>query len=81
MAAPLSSSKATVDLKAPGVKGSRIRRDPPHRQKEISLAERNERDLRAAIFGIVLFTLAVVAILIGVASMTGWTPRAYTLRF
>ena len=81
MAAPLSTAKSTVDLSAPGVKGSRIRRDPPAKVKEISLAERNERDARAAIVGIVLFTLAVVAILMGVASVTGWTPRAYTLRF
>ena len=29
MAAPLNTAKATVDLAAPGVEGSRIRRNPP----------------------------------------------------
>jgi len=82
MASPLpAAGKATVDLSAPGVKGSRIRRDPPPVVKELSLAEIRARDLRHSIAGIVIFTLALVVITWGVMSVAGWTPRQYTLRF
>lgn len=81
MAAPLNTAKSTVDLSAPGVKGSRIRRNPPPKVKELSLAEIRERQLRHSIAGIVVMTLALTIVLWGVASFAGWTPREYTLRF
>lgn len=82
MARPLSTAaKPSVDLSAPGVKGSRIRRDPPPVVKELSLAELRARDLRHSIVGIIAFTLALTIILWGAASVAGWTPAQYTLRF
>ena len=77
MAAPLNTAKATVDLSAPGVKGSRIRRNPPPAVKELSLAEVRERQLRHAIVGIVALTIALAIITWGVMSVAGWTPRTY----
>jgi hypothetical protein len=82
MASPLpTAGKATVDLSAPGVKGSRIRRNPPPVVRELSLAEIRARDLRHSIVGILIFTLALTVILWGAASIAGWTPAQYTLRF
>jgi hypothetical protein len=81
MASPLPSAKQTVNLAAPGVRGSRIRRDPPPKVKEISIADRNERDRRNVLLGIFMSAAAVVAILIGFSSYTGWSPRQYTAHF
>ena len=81
MAAPLNTAKSTVDLSAPGVKGSRNRRNPPPAVKELSLAEIRERQTRHAIVGIAVMTLALCLLLWGAASIAGWTPRDYTLRF
>lgn len=76
MAAPLNTAKATVDLGAPGKRGSRIRRDPPPKaRKEMTIAERDERDRRAVVLGIAAFTLGLVAVLVTLASYTGWSPR------
>lgn len=79
MARPLKSSKQTVDLAAPAVRGSRIRRDPPPKVKEISLEERTERDQRMAAIGIAAFTMAIMIILYGIASYSGWSPSQYTI--
>jgi hypothetical protein len=79
MARPLKSSKQTVDLAAPAVRGSRIRRDPPPKVKEISLEERTERDQRMAAIGIAAFTMAIMIILYGIASYSGWSPAQYTI--
>jgi hypothetical protein len=69
MASPLKSAKKSVDLAAPGKLGSRIRRDPPPpKPKEMSLAERNERDRRWGIIGIILFALALFVIWLGFSS-------------
>lgn len=76
MAAPLNTAKATVDLGAPGKRGSRIRRDPPAKaRKEMTIAERDERDRRATLLGIAAYTLGMVVVLVMVASYTGWSPR------
>ena len=65
MAAPLNTAKATVDLGAPGKRGSRIRRDPPAKaRKEMTIAERDERDRRATLLGIAAYTLGMVVVLV-----------------
>lgn len=82
MASPLPTAKRTVDLKAPPVRESRIRRDPPPPKpvKEITLADRDDRNRRAAMIGIVAFALALTAIIIGVSSyLVGWKPSEYTI--
>ena len=78
MASPLPTAKQTVNLAAPGVRVSRIRRDPPPKVKEISIADRNDRDRRNVLIGIIMSAAAVVAILVGFSSYTGWSPRQYT---
>lgn len=77
MASPLPSGKQSVSLSAPGVRGSKIRRDPPPVVTEVSIVERDERDTRTVVIGILTFTLALVIIAIGVSSMMGWSPRDY----
>ena len=81
MASPLPSTKPTVDLAAGSpVAGSRIRRDPPGKVKEIRIPEPEERDTRMVVLGIILFALAIFAILIGISSYGGWTPKDVTVR-
>ena len=80
MAKPLASGKKSVNLATSGVRVSRIRRDPPPpKLKEITIEERNERDRRNAVIGVLLFTIALVVILFAVSNWAGWTPRDYTL--
>lgn len=78
MASPLPTAKQTVSLASSGVKVSRIRRDPPPPAPEIVVAERNERDARMVVIGIITFALALVVIGLALMSYTGWTPRSYT---
>lgn len=80
MASPLATGKQSVNLASKGVPGSRIRRDPPPKVKEIPLRDPEERDRRNAAVGILIFALALVVIIIGVSSFAGWTPRSYTVR-
>jgi hypothetical protein len=76
MSAPLNTPKATVDLAAAGTGGSRIRRDPPPRPaKVMTIAERDQRDRRTVVLGIAGFTLAMVAVLVGLSGQLGWNPR------
>ena len=77
MAKPLHTGKQTVQLAADAPRGSRIRRDPPPVVKEVTVADRDERDRRTVIIGILTFTLAILLILAGISSWTGWTPRNY----
>jgi hypothetical protein len=79
MARSFKSAKPTVDLGAPAVRASRIRRDPPPKVKEISLEERTERDQRMAVIGIAAFTMAIMIILYAIASWAGWSPSQYVL--
>jgi hypothetical protein len=79
MASPLATGKQTVNLASKGVPGSRIRRDPPPKVKEVPLRDPEERDRRDAVIGILIFALALVVIIIGVSSFAGWTPRSYTV--
>ena len=73
------SGKQTVDLTPPPLRVSRIRRDPPPKVKEISLEERNERDRRAAVIGIILFALSLFVIALGFSRAAGWSLSDYTL--
>ena len=79
MANPIQSRKTTVDLAAPVVRVSRIRRDPPPPVKVVSTAEVRERDAWVIVVGIVTFALALVVILIAFSNVAGWSPRQYTI--
>ena len=78
MAAPLGSTKTPVNLAAKGVPGSRIRRDPPPVVKK-KVVDRDEQDRRDVPVGILLFALALVVAILGLASYGGWSPRQVTL--
>jgi hypothetical protein len=78
MAAPLQTGKSTVKLGPGGVRVSRIRRDPPPVAKKTVIPDRNEQDRREVPFGIIVFTLALVIAIVGLASF-GWSPRQVTL--
>ena len=79
MASPLKSGKQSVDLAAPVVRVSRIRRDPPPVVKEVSVQEIREREAWMVVLGVLLFALAIFVILIAFTSWAGWSPRDYTL--
>ena len=77
MAAPLSTVKQPVSLASGGARVSRIRRDPPPAVKEVTIAERDERDTRMVVIGVLGFTLALLVIGIAISSYLGWSPREY----
>lgn len=86
MAAPLSTSAASrstkrkVDLAAPGVRGSRIRRHPPPPPaKEVSPEELRERERRRAIAGVTALALAISLIIVGIAYNWGFTLAGFTI--
>ena len=81
MASPLKTGKQSVNLAAGGTRGSRIRRDPPAPVKEISIRERDERDTRTVVIGILLVTAILLVIAAGVGNAVGWSPRQYTAHF
>ena len=78
MAAPLPSAKKSVNLAAP-VRGSRIRRDPPPVVKKTVARDPDERDMRAAVIGVIAFALAIVVITIAFSSGLGWSPSQYNI--
>ena len=80
MASPLQTGKHSVDLKAPVVRGSRIRRNPPPpAEKEVSIADRDELNQRVVLIGVVAFAVALAVIIVGVSSVIGWSPSQYTV--
>ena len=80
MAAPLGSGKQTVDLAAPGVRGSRIRRDPPPKQAlRMSIAERDERHRRMMMIGVATFAAALFVIILALGSVGTWSPSEHTV--
>ena len=81
MGAPLQPGKRSVNLAASGVRVSKIRRDPPPKVKEATIADRDERDARIVLIGVIVFALALVVAIIGLSSFAGWSPRHYTARF
>ena len=78
MASPLRKGKQSVDLTAP-VRVSRIRREPPPPVKKVTPRERDERDTRFGMIGVVAFALAIAIILFAVGDFIGWSPRQYTI--
>ena len=80
MAKPLKAGKQSVDLGAPDVRVSKIRREPKPVLKEIVVRDRDEDNRRMVMFGVILFALALFVITLGFASYSGWTPRQYTAR-
>ncbi len=79
MATPLPTAKQTVSLATSGPRVSRIRRDPPPPPPEVILAERQERESRMVMLGVIVFALALVVIGIAVMSYAGSSPRSYHL--
>jgi hypothetical protein len=79
MAAPLKTAKQSVNLASSGAPGSRIRRDPPPKVKEIVVRDPEERDRRDVLIGILVFTLALFVIMLAFSAWSGWTPRSYTV--
>ncbi len=78
MASPLPSGKQSVSLASSGARVSRIRRDPPPKPDEKVIAERNDRDARMVVIGVITFALALVVIAVAVTGYVGWSPRQYT---
>ena len=79
MARPISTGKQSVNLASnlasAGPRVSRIRRDPPPAVKETVVPDRDERDRWTVAVGILIFTLAILAIIAGFSSVSGWSPR------
>lgn len=73
MAAPLKTSKKTVELNQPE-RVSRIRRDPVAARQVAAETEKklhwrsNEREIWIALIGIVAFALAIDIIAVGIAT-------------
>ena len=81
MASPIASAKKTVDLAAPRVRGSRIRRNPPPpKAKEVSPEKLREREQWMVIAGVVGVALAIAAIVLGVSDHGGWSMAEYEVR-
>ena len=79
MARPLQTGKKSVNLASPPAPGSRIRRDPPPKVKEIVVRDPEERDQWAMIVGVLAFALAIFVITLAFVSYSGWSPRQYTV--
>lgn len=79
MAAPLPTSKPSVDLNSVE-RVSRIRRDPPPKLKEIPLRDPDEVDRREVVFGVILLAIVLIVLLGAVTSYNGWSPSNYTVR-
>ena len=79
MASSLQTGKQSVNLATSAPRESRIRRDPPPVVKELVIRDRNERDTRTVVIGIVTFALAIFVIILAFSSYSGWSPRQYTV--
>ncbi|WP_037499314.1 hypothetical protein [Sphingomonas jaspsi] len=75
MAAPLPTSKRSVDLNSVE-RVSRIRRDPPPKLKEIPIKDPDEVDRQAVVIGVTVFALALFVIVLTAMIWAGWTPRS-----
>ena len=80
MTSPLKTGKQTVNLAPDAKRVSKIRRDPPPIARKTVIPDRDESDRRSAAIGIVVFTLAVVAVIFALGSWAGWSPSEYTVR-
>lgn len=82
MASPLNMRKQTVDLNAPAVRGSRIRRNPPPPPaKKLSAHEIREREKKMAATGILATAALVTFLAVAVGDKWGWTPAEYHWQF
>jgi len=79
MASPLQSRKQAVDLAAPAVRVSRIRRDPPPKVKLVTAAEIKDREERSMAIGITVLALAAFVLLLAVTNAAGWSPSQYVI--
>lgn len=80
MASPLKTAKQSVSLGSPGVRVSRIRRDPPPAVKEKAAAvDAEEREQWAVAVGVLSFALAIVVIIFAFGGGIGWSPSEYTV--
>lgn len=82
MARPIPTTKQAVKLDAGGVRVSRIRRDPPPKVavKQLTIRERNERDTKIVVIGVVTFALAIAVAIVGLSGNWGaWSPRQYVI--
>ena len=79
MARPLQTRKPSVDLAAPAVRVSRIRRDPPPPEKKLTAADIREIDSRNVTIGIIAIAVAIFVVLIAVTNIAGWSPKQYTI--
>ena len=70
MASPLQTGKQTVNLAAPIVRGSRIRREPPPPRTERTtvVPDRDERDQMTVTVGIA-----------GFSNVSAWSPSEHEL--
>ena len=81
MARPLSSRKSTVDLAAPVVRVSRIRRDPPPPEKVKPLLDLEERDQWVVVVGVLTFAIAILVIIFGFSNYSGRQSEPYAIEF
>ena len=72
-------SKQSVPLPAPGMKVSRIRRDPPPAAKAEADFDPAERERWAVTVGILVFALSIFVIILAFGSYSGWSPTQYTM--
>ena len=79
MASPLQSRKQAVDLAAPAVRVSRIRRDPPPPVRQVTAAEIKEREGRSIAIGITALALAAFVLLLAATNAAGWSPSQYVI--
>ena len=77
MAKPLQTAKPTVNLATGEKRVSKIRRDPPPVARKTVIPDRDETDRRTVAIGILVFTLAVVAVVFALGSWAGWSPSDY----
>ena len=76
--ARLIPRKSAVDMAAPAVRGSRIRRDPPMPEKKVTAGEIKDRDARAMAIGIATLAIALIVVLLSGTNLAGWSPSQYT---
>ena len=80
MAQPLQTAKPSVDLAKAGPRVSKIRREPlPPAVKEIEVRDRDERDRSDVLVGVLVFALAIFALIVAFGVYSGWSPREYTI--
>ncbi len=80
MAQPLQTAKQSVDLASGGPRVSKIRRDPlPAAVKEIEVRDRDERDRSDVLVGVLVFALAIFAVIVAFGVYSGWSPSEYKI--